>query len=80
MICPIMSSYEQGIQSWKRKCPAQGIGIYLLGSVASLKKFQQKSDTSGQICDLEVPSKCFVDYGWDGNEHEKLNLVEMRLS
>ena len=62
------------------KCHARGIGIYLLGSVAPLKEFQQKSDTSDWICDLEVPPECFVDSGWDGNEHEKLNLVEMRLN
>lgn len=43
---------------WKiLKCLAQRFGFCLLESVGALKNFQQKSDISGQVCDLEIPPK-----------------------
>lgn len=62
MKCPIISNHAHGVQSLKNpKLYAQEFGSYLLGSKVSLKNFQQGSDRTDEICDLEIPLQWLVD-------------------
>lgn len=39
------------------------------------KNFLLGSDRTDEIYDLEMNLEWLVDYGWDGERHETLNLV-----